>query len=530
LHFAHIVWVKEIHDKMRAKIQIVIAFLIWCYIIYRALFISITQDEAHTYLLVKTNNWRQALGTTNTHWLNSFFIKIFLWFPGPDRLWKIRIFPILSWTIYAYSAIRLGSLFKNQWIGFVFFIVAVLNPFLIFYFSLGRGYAPACSFIMLSLWLASKLITVNEENPQKWAPVFAAAGFATLSNFTAVYFFIALTTVFFLQLLVNKKLPTIFYSSSRLFLVAIIGVPVVAFGALYLIRSMDNLWFPATKGVINSLFGSLIQTASYFDNDSISFYEGYHREGVLFLLKGEILKVYQLAGIVLAVFLGIAIFYCSYIFLKSKKWSLSFLTLFSCFIIGVLNIFFHLVFNTPYLFERTTLILYPPLALGSFCFVDSVITNSLWLKRITNVLLSLLVIVFGLNYYKSFSLISFSDWPVQTDTRECLDYLQHSRARMVGINEWHYSVFANYYSKAYPNKYTFRYRVISDEQQSVLLSQGLLSGLDYLFLAPPFNDSLLSKNWKLKLNFSVSGAQVLNNDSVNTSGNVFPLSHVAYTH
>jgi hypothetical protein len=64
----------------------------------------------------------------------------------------------------------------------------------------------------------------------------------------------------------------------------------------------------------------------------------------------------------------------------------------------------------------------------------------------------------------------------------------------------------------------------------VLLSQGLLSGLDYLFLAPPFNDSLLSKNWKLKLNFSVSGAQVLNNDSVNTSGNVFPLSHVAYTH
>ena len=514
---------------MRVKIQVVIAFLIWCYIIYRGLSIGITQDEAHTYLLVKTNNWRQALGTTNTHWLNSFFIKILLWFPGPDRLWKIRTFPILCWIIYAYSSIRLSSLFKNQWMGFVFFIVAILNPFLIFYFGLGRGYAPACSFIMLSLWLASKLVTVNEENPKKWVPVFAVAGVATLSNFAAVYFFMGLAAVFFLQLLVNKKLATIFYSSSRLFLAVVISIPVVAFGGLYLIRSMNNLWFPATKGVINSLFGSLIQTASYFDNDSISFYESYHREGVSFLLKGEILKIYQLAGIILAVFLGISIFYCSYVFLKSKKCSLSFLTLTSCLVIVVLNIFFHLVFNTPYLFERTTLILYPPLALGSFCFLDSVKTNSLWLDRITNVLLSLVVIVFGLNYFKSFSLTSFSDWPVQTDTKECLDYLQHSHARTVGINEWHYSVFANYYSKAYPHEYTFKYRVLYDKQQSAPLSRELLSGLDYLLLAPPFNDSLL-KYWSVKLNFKVSGAQVLKNDSASALGNVFPVSRVPGEH
>src|SRR5262249_38581286 len=158
-----------------------------------------------------------------------------------------------------------------------------------------------------------------------------------------------------------------------------IGVPVVAFGGLYLIRSMDNLWFPATKGVINSLFGSLIQTTSYFDNDSISFYEGYHREGVSFLLKGEVLRVYQLAGIMLAVFLGIAIFYCSYVLVKSKKWSLSFLTLSSCLIIVLLNIFFHMLFNTPYLFERTTLILYPSIVVGSFCFIDSVKRSSLGL-------------------------------------------------------------------------------------------------------------------------------------------------------
>ncbi|MDP9229973.1 MAG: hypothetical protein M3O67_04775, partial [Bacteroidota bacterium] len=148
--------------KMRVKIQIVIALLLWSYIIYRAFFISITQDEAHTYLLVKTNNWRQAVGTTNTHWLNSFFIRIFLLLPEEDHMWKIRMLSILSWIVYSFSVIRLSSYFKNQWVGFIFFAIAILNPFLIFYFSLARGYAPACSFIMLSLWLAAKLIQANE--------------------------------------------------------------------------------------------------------------------------------------------------------------------------------------------------------------------------------------------------------------------------------------------------------------------------------------------------------------------------------
>jgi hypothetical protein len=101
---------------------------------------------------------------------------------------------------------------------------------------------------------------------------------------------------------------------------------------------------------------------------------------------------------------------------------------------------------------------------------------------------------------------------------------------MVGINEWHYSVFANYYSQAYPDKYTFKFRVLSDKQQSAPLFPELLSGLDYLLLAPPFNDSLLSKNWSVKLNFNVSGAQVLNNDSANTLGNVFPVSRAPGKH
>lgn len=44
----------------------VIATLLWCYIICQAFSISVTQDEAYSYLLVKTDYWRAMPGSANT--------------------------------------------------------------------------------------------------------------------------------------------------------------------------------------------------------------------------------------------------------------------------------------------------------------------------------------------------------------------------------------------------------------------------------------------------------------------------------
>jgi hypothetical protein len=505
--------------KIRIKIQIVITLLLWCYILYRAFFISITQDEAHTYLLVKTNNWKQALGTTNTHWLNSFFIKFFLWLPGEDHLWKIRMFSVLSWIIYSFSIIRLSSYFKSQWFGFVFFIVAALNPFLIFYFSLARGYAPACAFIMLSLWLATKCVQANKIEPRKWFYVFLAAAAATLANFATFYLFIGLVCAFLLQLLINKKLNLIFHASARPWMILVSGISIITAGALFLIRGLDNLWFPGKSNLVNSLFGSLVQSLSYFDNDSAVYYTSYHNQGATFLLNEEVFKTYQAAGVIIALLLAVAILYSVFLFSRTKRLSLSSLALFSCLAVILFNVFFNLFFKTPYLFSRTTLILYPPLVLGLFTFIDRITLNSLRVRRIISGFLGLLVIFFGYNYYKSFSSDSFSDWPIQTNTKECLDYLQASNAKRIGISEWHYSVFTNYYSKAYPGRYTFSYRVLSEKEQVDSLDTSLPSQFDYLLLVPPYNDSALLKAWSIKLSFSESGSKVVKNDSMSISGN-----------
>jgi hypothetical protein len=501
----------EFSVKGRIKIQVIIAFLLWCYIIYRAFFISITQDEAHTYLLVKTYNWKQALTTTNTHWLNSFFIRIFLWLPGQGYLWKIRMLSILSWLVYSFSTIQLSRYFKSQWIGFNFFVVAILNPFLIFYFSLARGYAPACAFIMLSLCMAAKLIQANEIMPKKWFYVFLVASVATFANFSAFYFFIALMGSFLLQLLINRKLNVIFYSPARQWLALILGTSLLTFFALYLIKSINELYFPGKSNIVNSLFGSLIKSFSYFDDSLSAYYKG----GVAYLLSEEIPEAYQHIGIVIAILLVVSIVYISNSFFQSKRLTLCSLSLFSCLAIVLFNVFFHIFFKTPYLFGRTTLIFYPSLVLGLFCFIDTIIQNSLWFRRTVNILLAFLLIVIGCNFYKSFSLNNFLEWPVQTNTKECLNYLQASNARMVGINGWHYSVFINYYSKAYPGKYRFNYQIISEKAQMDSLKTNLVSKFDYLLLAPPYNDSALLKGWSIKMSFPESGAKVLKKDSTN---------------
>ena len=71
--------------KIVIKVQWLIVTILWIYIFYRAVFISITQDEAYSYFLVKTNYWRAMPGSLNTHWLNTLAMRLFLWLPGADH-------------------------------------------------------------------------------------------------------------------------------------------------------------------------------------------------------------------------------------------------------------------------------------------------------------------------------------------------------------------------------------------------------------------------------------------------------------
>jgi hypothetical protein len=168
----------------------------------------------------------------------------------------------------------------------------------------------------------------------------------------------------------------------------------------------------------------------------------------------------------------------------------------------------HLLFKTPYLLERTALVLYPPLVLGFLGGLDNSRVFSSQVKFGVMVLLGLLVGLLTYNFYKSISLHSFKDWPVQTDTKACIDHLERHGAKQVGMDVWNRDVLENYYSKAYPGNYHFTYAILPETLQPGSAQAASLLQYDHLVLVPPYYDSTLLQNWSLEFYFEKSGTRV----------------------
>lgn len=426
------------------KIQWLIIALVWSYIIYRAFSFPIEHDEAYSYLLVKTNNLRQMPGTANTHWLNSLFIKLFLWLPGSDLPWKLRMLSVLSWPLYGHSTVRLSRCFESKWLGFVFFAIALLNPYLIFYFSMSRGYAAACTFIMLALWQAASVLQSKETRPDKWLLVFIYAAVAVMANLTSFYVFIALGFAYVSQLALFEKIKLLFRPSAVRWHILMIAVSVFAVTALFIIKYYGrDLTFGGRSNIIGSMIGSLMTQSLYVALPT---------------------AVYQGAAAFVFVLLGVSCLYAVYVNVRLRKITITVFSLYLFATIVLLNIIFHVLFDNPYLSDRTALIIYPLLVL---CFFKTSDAALLRLKRIAapvKITAGLLLAFCCYNFYKSYNTRYFYETTVQADTKKCLEYLRAVNARRVGLHYFHLAVFANYYSVAFPGRYRFDYAEIGREE------------------------------------------------------------------
>jgi len=458
---------------MVIKIQWLTATFLWIYIFYRAVSIGITQDEAYSYFLVKTNYWRAMPGSLNTHWLNTLGMRLFLWLPGADHVWKLRMLSILSWWLYSFSAIKLSTIFKNKFIGLAFFLAAMLNPFLIFYFSLGRGYAMACALSLFSLWQAFRAIHLQEMEPADWIKVFLPASIAVCANFSSFYFFIGVSSVYALHLLINKKASILFRPTALKLKFLIVATSIFAsFSLLFIRYHTKDFEGSETSDLINSLFYSQIRYGSYVTAST------------------NLIAL----GLILFIVLTIFAFISCYQYFSSKNLTIGIFSIFVSVVIILCNVVFYLLFKTPFVYGRTGLMFYVVLLPGFFGIVDTLKPNRNFLKFGLNSLMIIIAFVFIINFYKGFNPDYFSEFPVQADTQKGLDYLQGVNASHVGLTPWHFSVFSNYYSKAFPDKYKF---------STVLIDENVLNpyikDCDYLIVTiPDSGKNKLLSSWNLK--------------------------------
>ena len=121
----------------------------------RAAIISMTHDESSTYLnyinqpLLECFYSEVCWGTANLHLVNTFFMQISVKLFGPHPFF-VRLPNVLAHAIYLFFSFKLVRNLTDKWgLMVAGFLIINAHPYLLDFFSLGRGYGMACGFIFL---------------------------------------------------------------------------------------------------------------------------------------------------------------------------------------------------------------------------------------------------------------------------------------------------------------------------------------------------------------------------------------------
>ena len=476
---------------MLNKIKWLIVFLLWIYIILRASFVPITHDEAYSFLLIKTNYIKAMVGTANTHWLNSLGMKFGSIFLG-DKPWQLRLFSVLAWLLYGWSAIRISDKIKNPVVSLAFFVALVANPFLLDFFSLARGYGLACAFISASLWKTIKVVDRQDWQSDDWLPCSLLAALAVFSNYTSFYFFIGLIGSYAAFVLLQKKWQVLWPPKPSKWYVLVIGTSIVTITNLLFIKYYTGDLEFGGERLMPSLFGSLVSGSLYLPTaNSLTYFLTYLVAALVFSTVG----------------------YAVFSYRKTKKiTSFTFIS-FIVVVIFLSNVFFHLIFHNPYLYSRTTLILYPCLITLLFYFFNEIKVPVLF-TYVGKIASFVFIVVLCLHFFRCYNYQYCYEWKFQAESKKCFDVLVKEKPQHVFIGTWYYGVLVNYYKATGEKEYAFEYEGLlpNEVAEAPASFVNKIRPDDYGVLVPPYNfENLRKQNIQVTVlkQFPLTGAAVV---------------------
>lgn len=164
-----------------------LAGLLFAVNIYRAAAQSITTDEAFTYtrsVEVRIPElWKQF--DANDHVLHTLLCKVTRrWFGASE--FSLRMPALAGGLLYLVMALRLCAMATSSGWGLLLaYALLVLNPVMLDYCSIARGYGMATSLVMLGLYQAMRWVAAPAEQWRGYA-VSLSLAFAVTANLTVV--------------------------------------------------------------------------------------------------------------------------------------------------------------------------------------------------------------------------------------------------------------------------------------------------------------------------------------------------------
>lgn len=249
------------------NILIILVYLtLFIYVCLRAYYLSFTHDESLSFLILYDPH-SMAQTTANNHVLNTILMGICSLLYGKSEL-ALRLPNVLSFGLYLTACYYLLKDSKNFFLILLGSSVFILNPFLIEFFSLARGYGISMGCMMMSIYFTLRNSFQYESfqvfvKDYKLAILFASL--AVLANLSVINYLIATILVFILQyVLLSKKSSKIIQQkpiNKNILLITIIPVLVGLLMLLFL--SLKNQLYIGEQ-TLNATLNSTIENSLYF--------------------------------------------------------------------------------------------------------------------------------------------------------------------------------------------------------------------------------------------------------------------------
>lgn len=370
--------------------------------VYRAATYPFTHDESLSYgIFTSQPQWGPG---PNNHLLNTLLMRGCAALFGTSEL-SLRLPNVLALLVYLAFVLLLLERFAHPLTRLAGFVLLALNPFVLDFFAVARGYGLAMAFLMGALYCFAR----GHDGSPRWLYFALAAGAVSVTaSYAFVNAFVPLAAAV-LWLLVRRRLirqGILATAATGLFLL-LVGLEVLRFGQNGL------LFFGGHSGFIADTLLSLVQCTLYGP------------------MRGDT----ALVAIVLAAFSGLL----ALAMVQARRGASFFSLLLVVLSIAVaLPVVENALLGTPFPVERAALYYVPLFAVTLLSALRG---------QAAVVLSAAIVLAGGWNFARTFDVHTNFTWPYDAHNREVLEIVDRDRAgRPVQLgNSWMLEPSLNHY-------------------------------------------------------------------------------------
>ncbi|MEE2663885.1 MAG: hypothetical protein VX681_07175 [Myxococcota bacterium] len=412
--------------------------LLLAYTGYRAHALSFTHDESLSYLFHVSRSYGSILldaDTANNHLLNTVLMKLFGAGFGPHPLW-LRLPNLAAHAVYLVFSCLWLRLFARPGVLVAGFLVLNLNPYLLDFFSLARGYGLSTGLMMASVYFMTRTLRSgdlqNLRNLRMEAASLVSAALAVLASYTLLNVYLALLIVLnvaavgryrssrsdepIAAFLFRRNLPAGIVSS---LLAGLLFAPLIQLAA------GGQLYYGGTQGFWRDTLASLIDRTLYQPSHAGEAAHALVLSFVVLIATASVLSIAKQLRSQLAETLVSPLFASCLLLLLA----------------ALSTVVQHHWLGTPYLMGRTALFLVPLFWLMAICLWTTVRADRP--RRLAGVLAGGTALVSLVHLLASINGSSALDWRYDATTRQVVDYLEQQQASSatptaVGVN-WRFA-------------------------------------------------------------------------------------------